>query len=124
MQTMDNHTKYAAGMQGQEAAEAFLAQKGMRILTRNYRIRTGEIDIIASDGTYLVFIEVKTRKSKNYGPGRESVTPHKQSRIIRTAMHYITRYNQHNRDMRFDVVEVTAGREGIHIAHIENAFWA
>ncbi|MCL2364175.1 MAG: YraN family protein [Defluviitaleaceae bacterium] len=117
-------TKYAVGMDGQQAAEAFLCEKGMNILARNYRIRTGEVDLIAQDGSYLVFIEVKTRKSNTYGQGRESVTRHKQQQIMRTAMFYATKNKQIDRDMRFDVVEVVMIGNRIEIEHIENAFWA
>ena len=117
-------TKYAVGMDGQQAAEAFLREKGLHIIARNYRIRTGEVDLIARHGTYLVFIEVKTRKSHTYGHGRESVTPHKQRQIIRTALHYAARHGWVDRDMRFDVVEVVINGGTVEIEHIENAFWA
>jgi putative endonuclease len=117
-------TKYAAGLLGQQAAEAHLMQKGLRILARNYRIKTGEIDLIAADGTYLVFIEVKTRASDGYGDGREAVTLNKQRRIIKTAMYYVVRYGLAERDIRFDVVEVTV-REGVYfVEHIADAFGA
>lgn len=117
-------TNHAAGMVGQNAAEAFLKKKGLHILTRNYRAKTGEIDLIANDDTYLVFIEVKTRTSASHGNGREAVTPHKQRRIIRTALHYATCTKQTERDMRFDVIEVTTNHGHTTIEHIENAFWA
>jgi len=126
MNTPQRPTKYAMGMEGQQVAEAYLCEKGLRILACNYRIRTGEIDLVAQHGTYLVFIEVKTRKSHTYGQGRESVTRHKQQQIIRTALHYITRHNMHDHDMRFDVVEVTINPSNqiASVEHIENAFWA
>ena len=117
-------TKYAVGMDGQQAAEAFLCEKGMNILARNYRIRSGELDLVAQHGTYLVFIEVKTRKSNTYGQGRESVTRHKQQQIMRTALHYAAKNKRIDSDMRFDVVEVVMMGDRIKIEHIENAFWA
>jgi len=121
---MKSPTKYALGMDGQQAAEAFLCEKGLRILARNYRIRSGEIDLIAQDGTYLVFIEVKTRKSHTYGQGREAVTRHKQQQIMRTALHYAAKNKLIDNDMRFDVVEVVVIGDRVEIEHIENAFWA
>jgi len=117
-------TKYAVGMDGQQAAETFLLEKGYRILARNYRIRTGELDLVAQHDTYLVFIEVKTRKSHTYGQGREAVTHRKQQQIIRTALHYAARHGLTERDMRFDVVEVVLTNGQAQIEHIENAFWA
>jgi len=117
-------TNYALGMEGQQLAEAHLHEKNYRILARNYRINSGEIDLIAQHNTTLVFIEVKTRQSTHYGTGRESVTPHKQRQIIRTALHYATRHQLTESDMRFDVIEVTIQQEKKHLEHIENAFWA
>jgi len=112
------------GMLGQQHAEAFLVKKGLRILARNYRAKTGEIDLIAQAGTYFVFIEVKSRASLRYGQPREAVTQTKQGKIIRTAQQYITYRRLGECDMRFDVIEVLFLRDNIHIKHIENAFWA
>jgi putative endonuclease len=117
-------TNYAAGMTGQQAAEAFLIKKGLQILARNYRLKSGEIDLIAADGTYLVFIEVKTRSSTRHGYGREAVNSLKQRRIIKTALHYVVRYHQTERDMRFDVIEVAVRNGDTLVEHIENAFTA
>ncbi|MCL2499011.1 MAG: YraN family protein [Defluviitaleaceae bacterium] len=114
--------KHAVGMDGQNAAEVFLCERGYRILERNYRIKTGEIDLIARDGTYTVFIEVKSRNGLRYGHPREAVNALKQSRIIRTAQHYIMRKNLTDRDVRFDVIEVLNTQGSVHIEHIVNAF--
>ena len=115
-------TKYQAGMQAQQLAESHLADKGYRILERNYRIRTGEVDIIAQHGNYIVFVEVKFRRSVDFGYPRESVGIAKQQRIIRTAMHYIAVRNIDGLDFRFDVIEVLAQGGKVEINHIENAF--
>jgi putative endonuclease len=110
-------------MEGQKKAEEFLTQKGYRILTRNYRVKTGEIDLIARDGPYIVFVEVKSRSGLSYGHPREAVNTTKQNRIIQTARQYITRYAITDGDYRFDVVEVLTTQEKTQINHIENAFW-
>lgn len=122
MPTARNNVR--AGMDGQLAAEEFLRRAGFFIVARNYRLHTGEIDLIAREGTYLIFIEVKTRHSTKHGHGREAVTPQKQQRIIKTALHYIATQIQRECDTRFDVIEVTyiAGRPDI--VHIRDAFWA
>jgi len=114
--------KYEAGMQGQQDAENFLLKKGYQTLERNYRTRTGEIDLIARHGDYIVFIEVKCRSGVGYGYPRESVGVAKQRRIIKTAMHYIAARGLDNQDFRFDVMEVFAYSEQVQINHIENAF--
>ena len=115
--------KHTAGLNGQQAAEDYLIKKGLTILHRNYRVRTGEIDLIARDGAYFIFIEVKARHSNKYGLPREAVTPAKQNKIIRTAQHYLMRYQLADVDVRFDVVEVIWTEGAVHIEHLENAFW-
>jgi len=114
--------KYAAGMNGQLMAENFLQQKGYNIIARNYRVRGGEIDIIATYENYLIFIEVKTRSKIAYGLPREAVGAAKQNRIKNTAMHYIAENELADQDCRFDVVEVLTRSENAEIFHIENAF--
>lgn len=113
-----------AGLTGQQYAEDFLLKKGYRIMARNYRIKTGEVDIVVKDGEYIVFVEVKFRKNLNYGLPREAVGGAKQRRIINTAMHYLTRHHLMESDVRFDVVEVLEQHEKLYISHIENAFTA
>ena len=114
--------KYEKGMQGQQSAETFLREKGYKILERNYRIKTGEIDLIANHEGYIVFVEVKFRKGLTHGYPRESVTYAKQQKIQHTALHYITAHGLTEHDFRFDVVEVLEQNGQIYINHIENAF--
>ena len=115
-------SKYNVGMQGQQEAEAFLLASGYSILEKNYRIRTGEVDLIARHGNYVIFIEVKFRKGFKFGYPRESVGRVKQSRIIRTALHYISTHNLSSHDFRFDVIEVLSDGGQVQVNHIENAF--
>ena len=116
---MDNH---ATGRAGQDAAEKFLQNKGYKILARNYRLRSGEIDLVAQDGACIVFVEVKFRKSLNFGYPREAVGHVKQRRIINTALHYLTVNGLTERDTRFDVVEVLEQHGQLYASHIEDAF--
>lgn len=112
------------GKAGEDAAANYMIRKGYAILERNYRIRGGEIDIIAKDGDCLVFAEVKTRKSRAYGAAAEYVTRKKQGLIIRAALSYM---GDADREYRFDVIEVYCeeiqGEVYIsEINHIENGF--
>ena len=116
--------KVAFGMQGQQEAEKFLRGKGYVIVERNFRVRTGEIDLIVMDGGYIVFVEVKYRLGSGHGLPRESVGRGKQRKICKTALHYIAIKGQDvaDQDFRFDVVEVLGGDGKIVVSHIENAF--
>lgn len=99
--------KRAIGSRQEELAAAYLEQRGVRILERNYRSRQGEIDLIARDGDYLVFIEVKFRKDNRHGVPAEAVNARKQQRIRHTAAYYLyqSRYGD-DVPCRFDVVAI------------------
>lgn len=108
------------GEKGETAAAEYLEDNGYEILKRNYRLRGGEIDIIAlSPEDVCVFAEVKTRRSTEYGLACEAVDRRKQEKIIKTAMTYQT-----DGDARFDVIEVYYGDDFVvkKINHIPNAF--
>ena len=96
----------ALGQLGEDLAAEALARRGYHILTRNFRCRHGEMDIIASHGGVLVFVEVKTRRSCGYGPPAEAVTFAKQQRMASTAQFYLNQGRHIGRDCRFDVVSV------------------
>lgn len=112
--------KRAVGAQYETMAADYLRGQGMRILARNYRLRSGEIDLIARDGNTIVFVEVKYRTDERQGNPLEAVSVSKQRTIVRTAQHYLL-LNGYREDTpcRFDVV----GIEGERIIHIPNAFW-
>ena len=115
------------GAAGEVIAARFLREKGYMILTANYRCRQGEIDILAADRSYIVFVEVKTRcEGALYAP-REAVTAAKRRRILTTAMLYLSRHPSELQP-RFDVVEVVtkpnAPLEAVEINHISGAFEA
>jgi len=117
---MDN--KHTTGLAGQEAAEKFLQSKGYEVLARNYRLKTGEIDLILKHESYIVFAEIKFRKSLGYGLPCEAVGYTKQQRIIKTALHYLTKHKLTESDIRFDVVEVLEQHGQLYASHIEDAF--
>ncbi len=107
---------------GEKAACKYLKKNKYKVLTCNYRKPFGEIDIIAKLDDTIIFVEVKTRKSTDYGLACEAVTFAKQKRLIKTAYAYIGENNL-EANYRFDILEVYH-KEGkiYHINHIENAF--
>ena len=110
---------YQTGLMGEEIAEEYLCDKGMRCLEKRHREKCGEIDLIMEEDQTLVFVEVKARFSEaGPGEGLRSVTPSKQKKIARAAMLYLLAHGWERRAVRFDVIEVNP--EGI--LHIPNAF--
>lgn len=113
------------GAAGELLAARYLRDKGYDLLGSNYRSRFGEIDIIAADDTYIVFVEVKSRAQNAYYAPREAVTAAKQQRIIKTALLYLAEHTE-SRQPRFDVIEIVteAGRpmSVISLEHLENAY--
>jgi putative endonuclease len=101
-----NLGKKELGAKGEAIAVSFLQNAGYRIVERNYRVRLGEIDIIAEEGGYLVFIEVKTRTDSLYGSPFEAVTRQKQKQLSKVALEYMSKLGCHDRPARFDVVAV------------------
>lgn len=99
-------TNKATGDYGEELACKFLKENGYKILERNYRIRGGEIDIVAKDKDYLVFVEVKTRYSHDFGTPEESITPWKIKALLKTALFYIQKINWGDKGYRLDLVTV------------------
>ncbi|NLZ44423.1 MAG: YraN family protein [Clostridia bacterium] len=109
---------------GEALAGQILEQKGYVILDRNFRTRYGEVDLVAEDGEVLVFVEVKARRSLNYGSGAEAVTRMKQQRLIRAALNYMHRRGWQNRPCRFDLLELSMDPEGKLLSYelLQNAF--
>jgi putative endonuclease len=104
---MANINTRTIGTEGEQKAVEFLKKNGYRILKLNYRVgRIGEIDIIARDGEYICFIEVKTRKSYSFGSPSESVTFKKQEKIKLLASIYLTNTGNIDKKIRFDIVEI------------------
>jgi putative endonuclease len=111
------------GDRGEREAARFLRRCGLRVLRRGYRTDQGEIDLIALDGTVVVFVEVKARSQ---GTPAEAVTPEKQRRLTLAGLHFLKRYNLLDQRSRFDVVAILWPEDGItpQIEHYRDAFEA
>lgn len=96
--------KLDEGNKGEEIACRYLADKGYKIIGRNYRIRGGEIDIVAIDGDTLTFVEVKTRTSMQFGTGFEAITYRKLKALIKSAEFYKLQHRNLPELMRIDAV--------------------
>lgn len=109
------------GDAGERAAARHLRRQGMRVITRGYQSPQGEIDLIARDGSTVVFVEVKTRRS---GQPAEAVTEEKQRRLTLTALHFLRHFHLLEHRGRFDVVAIVwpPGAKTPTIEHIRNAF--
>ena len=110
------------GRQGEKLAEKYLKKNGYRILARNYRCRSGEIDLVAEEGRTLVFIEVKTRSNASCGHPLEGIDLRKQGRLSRAAGEYLLKNGDTERPCRFDAVSVLADNNGTVIELVKNAF--
>ena len=109
------------GNYGEDIAVKELIKKGYTVLERNYRLRDGEIDIIAQKDETIVFAEVKLRTSADNGMPCEAVDNRKQIKIINTAKSYIQTLEK-DYSFRFDVIEILIS-DRTYLRHIENAFW-
>ena len=112
------------GRWGEKRCEKFLKRKGLKILTRNFSCKTGEIDLIMvdTDGS-IVFVEVKTRADEKFAEVETSITSAKKARLQRAARYFLAGNNIQNRPFRFDIVTIVLGQSGRpQIRHYENAF--
>ncbi|BFU93825.1 MAG: conserved protein of unknown function [Nitrospira sp.] len=111
------------GQEGEAAAEALLIRKGYRIIARNLRSSAGELDLVAEDGPTLVFVEVKARRTEEFGGAVYAVHERKQQKLIRLAAQFLARHHWSRRSCRFDVVLLQeTGAGPARIEHICNAF--
>ena len=113
------------GRFGERAAADYLKKQHYRIVGMNYACRLGEIDLIAENRDYIVFVEVKLRRDDSFAAAREFVTAAKQDRIRKTALLWLSQ-NPTEKQPRFDVIEIYAPEgeksKQLRINHIENAF--
>jgi putative endonuclease len=93
------------------------------VLKTNYRVRTGEIDVVAQAGQTTVFVEVKTRRSLRYGTPEESMTPTKQKRLVEAAESYLAEHAIESSDWRIDLIAIQMDSKGKvrRINRVENA---
>jgi putative endonuclease len=117
-------TRVALGKVGEDLACAELERRGYAVLARRYRRRGGEIDIIARDGSTIVFVEVKAREGRQFGDGVDAITAIKRRRIAQLALDYLARHHLIDRPCRFDVVSIQIGPQGPRIDVYQNAFVA
>lgn len=116
------------GNLGEEAAVKAIKKQGYKIIERNYRTKMGEIDIIARDGEYTCFIEVRLRKNNDFGSPADTIDINKQRKIIRTAQYYAVTKKIYDTPMRFDAVLINADAKGGKLTNIKteiikNAFY-
>ena len=112
------YVRHEIGKYGEDVAERYLKQKGYKIIDRNFSCKQGELDIIAENREYLVFVEVKTRSNFLYGRPVEAVGRSKQSHMYRVAKYYLHIHRWENRFVRFDVVEVFLDKGVAKVNHV------
>jgi putative endonuclease len=112
------------GRQGEEAAAHYLEKNNYQVLCRNYSCRLGEIDIVANERDVIVFVEVRSRSSGDYGLPQESVTSRKKMKLRQLAWHYLKAVGKTSAAFRFDVIAILFDGDGRvkKLEHIENAF--
>jgi putative endonuclease len=111
------------GMYGEAAALKHLQERGLELVTRNYRCKAGELDLVMLEGATLALVEVRYRSTDRFGGAAESVTWRKQQRIVRAAEHLLlTRPHLQRYPARFDVVALSPKQGGLHVEWIRNAF--
>ena len=109
------------GFKAEEYARDYLIQHGLVLRASNYRCRLGEIDLIMQDGVYLVFVEVRSRRSSSHGNALESVTRTKQEKLIKTAALYLLANKLHEKyPVRFDVISLQG--QPPEMTWVKNAF--
>ncbi len=118
------YIKQTLGKFGENKACSYLEKNNYKIIERNFRCKQGEIDIIAKDLTKneLVFIEVKTRISFNFGQPAQAVTLSKQKHMLNVSKYYLFKHSIKNTYIRFDVIEVFAYNSEFKLNHIKQIF--
>ena len=107
------------GNKAEDLAASMLKKKGMRIIATQYKTKFGEIDLIALDGDEVVFVEVKARRTSDFGHPEESVTTTKLKKIMAVGAQFLSSKNWEHRPHRIDVVAVTYGEGDPEFHHLE-----
>lgn len=111
------------GRRGEDVAADYLTDAGLVVLSRNWRCREGELDLVATDRERLIVCEVKTRSGTGYGEPAEGVTPVKAARIRRVTASWLRAHRVGWCEIRFDVVAVLCPPEGpLTVEHLRGAF--
>ncbi|HUU00331.1 MAG TPA: YraN family protein [Myxococcota bacterium] len=119
---MSSDPRHILGAAAEDQARDYLAGQGYQILERNVRYKVGELDIVATEGETLVFVEVRSRSNPNQVHPAATVTPRKQRQVVRAAMAYCQDHNIKDTMIRFDVVAVLGDKGEIEL--YKNAFEA
>ncbi len=114
----------ARGAWAEDLACRHLLDQGLRLITRNYRCRYGEIDLVMRDAATIAFVEVRLRSRTDFGSGAESVDARKQARLLSSAEHYLQRHATLLADCRFDVVSIRRSADSHQLEWIRHAFTA
>lgn len=113
------------GNQSEQQAYAYLSRQGLKLITRNHHCRHGEIDLVMQDGQTLVFVEVRSRSSAQFGSAIASISSSKQKKIIAAAQHFLMTHPIHQQQAcRFDVIGMDASKKPSNLQWIKNAFVA
>lgn len=114
----DDHLE--TGREAESRAAALLEARGFTILDRNYRAPRGELDLVARDGEYLVFVEVRARRTELLGEAIETIGRTKRASVLRAARSWIDAHGAHGDPVRFDVVAF-GGEDLATVRYVENA---
>lgn len=110
------------GSRAEKLAAKFLKQQQLRIITKNYHCKLGELDLVMMHDDCLVFVEVRHRKSDSFGGALESVDFRKQAKLRKAAEHFLLHHKAHDQNARFDVVCVNGDLNKPEFQWIQNAF--
>jgi putative endonuclease len=119
---MKDASRIRTGKKGEEIAVRHLQKLGYRIMERNYRCPLGEIDIVARDNNTIVFVEVKSRKTEEFGDPELAVGKMKQRKLTLISLYYLAQKNDSQVEARFDVVAVKMLRDRTEVKLIRDAF--
>jgi len=116
-------TSHSIGKQGEDLAAAYLESKDWLVFDRNYRFDKAEVDIVATDRNYIVFVEVKLRSNTFFGQPEDYVTPQKEANIKKAAEAWIYERKMETAVVRFDVISIVQkGNQAPQITHFKDAF--
>ncbi|AZQ62395.1 YraN family protein [Flammeovirga pectinis] len=123
MRSINTTAQKRFGTNGENIASKYLIDKGYTLLKRNYKYSYNEIDIICKKDRFLVFVEVKTRSSNDFGFPENHVSKKQINNITNAAIHYMETNNNSNYLVRYDIISITYTSNTIDIKHIEDAFY-
>jgi putative endonuclease len=110
------------GQHAESIACTYLESRGLRLVTRNFRCRSGEIDLIMEEGKTLVFVEVRLRAHRTFGTPAETIDRRKRTKLVACALHYLQRHHaMSTRPSRFDVVGLTPAEDSYRVDWIPDA---